>query len=70
MQEAQPHQQVLFARIIFQTASNVEMILCGMGKVKFTINGKHVWARKFVPKHAKSSLLSPLPPSHLSDTSF
>ena len=70
IQEAQPHQQVLFARIIFQTTSTVEMILSGMGKVKFTINGKHVWARKFVPKHAKSSLLSPLPPSHLSDTSF
>ena len=30
MQEAQPHQQVLFARIIFQTASTVEMILGGM----------------------------------------
>ncbi|KAM4097482.1 hypothetical protein ACJW30_07G003200 [Castanea mollissima] len=70
MQEVQPHQQVLFARIIFQTASTMEMILSGTGKVKFTINGKHVWARKFVPKHAKSSLVSPLPPSHLSDTSF
>ena len=69
MQEAQPHQQLLFARIIFQTASTMEMIL-GTGKVKFTMNGKHVWARKFVPKHAKSSLSSPLPPSHLSDTSF
>ena len=53
MQEAQPHQQVLFARIIFQTASNVEMILCGMGKVKFTINGKHVWGSKICAKACK-----------------
>nr|POE90794.1 hypothetical protein CFP56_23089 [Quercus suber] len=33
VQEAQPHQQELFARIIFQTASTMEMILSGMGKI-------------------------------------
>uniref|UniRef100_A0A2N9HDP6 RRM domain-containing protein n=1 Tax=Fagus sylvatica TaxID=28930 RepID=A0A2N9HDP6_FAGSY len=70
MQEVQqPHQQSLFARIIFHKASTMEMILNGMGKVKFTINGKHVWGRKFVPKRAKSSLLPPLPPSHMPGTS-
>jgi hypothetical protein len=69
MQEVQPHQQALFARIIFHKATTMEMILRGMGKVKFSINGKHVWARKFVPKRARSSLLLP-PPSHFPSTSF
>jgi hypothetical protein len=59
MQEVQPHQQALFARIIFHKGSTMEMILGDMGKAKFTINGKHVWARKYVPKRAKSSLLPP-----------
>ncbi|XP_059431695.1 uncharacterized protein LOC132165230 [Corylus avellana] len=69
MQEVQPHQQALFARIIFHKATTMEMILRGMGKVKFSINGKHVWARKFVPKRARSSLLLP-PPSHFPSTSL
>lgn len=68
MQEAQPHQQALFARIVFHKASTMEMILRGLGKVKFSINGKHVWARKFVPKRARSSLLPP--PPHLPSISF
>lgn len=67
MQEVHPHQQALFARIIFHKASTMEMILRGMGKVKFSINGKHVWARKFVPKRSRTSLL---PPSHFPSTSF
>ncbi|KAM3693695.1 hypothetical protein ACJW31_07G002900 [Castanea mollissima] len=70
MQDVQPHQQALFARIVFHNASNMEMILGGLGKVKFIINGKHVWARKFVPKRTRSSLLPPLPTSNLPATSF
>ncbi|KAJ7955983.1 Rho guanine nucleotide exchange factor [Quillaja saponaria] len=54
MQEVQPNEQSLFARIVFHKASIIDGILRGRGKVKFTINGKHVWARKFVPKRAKS----------------
>ncbi|XP_022749969.1 uncharacterized protein LOC111299184 [Durio zibethinus] len=56
MQEVLPNEQSLFARIVFHSASSIEMILNGMGKAKFTINGKHVWARKFVPKRLKLSL--------------
>lgn len=59
MQEVQPNEQSLFARIVFQSPSTIEMILDGMSKAKFTINGKHVWVRKFVPKHTKTAL-SPL----------
>ncbi|KAK1367541.1 RNA-binding protein Musashi Rbp6 like [Heracleum sosnowskyi] len=42
--------QALFARIVFFRADLIHMILNGVPKAKFTINGKHVWMRKFVPK--------------------
>ncbi|KAJ1380680.1 hypothetical protein SESBI_45821 [Sesbania bispinosa] len=62
MQEiVQPNEQPLFARIVFNKVCNIDMILRGTTKVKFTINGKHVWARKFVPKRTtttKSSMSS------------
>lgn len=60
MQEVEFNEQALFARIVFYSAATIDVILNGVDKVKFNINGKHVWARKFVPKRAKSSLLSPL----------
>jgi hypothetical protein len=50
MQETANNEQALYARIVFRNPSTIEMILRGTSKVKFTINGKHVWARKFVPK--------------------
>ncbi|GMH23306.1 hypothetical protein Nepgr_025149 [Nepenthes gracilis] len=50
MQDVQANEQPLFARIVVNSASKVELILQGAEKMKFTINGKHVWARKFVPK--------------------
>ncbi|RDX75871.1 hypothetical protein CR513_44204, partial [Mucuna pruriens] len=50
MQEMHPSEQALFARIVFRKVSTIDMILKGATKAKFTINGKHVWARKFVPK--------------------
>ena len=56
MQEVQPNEQALFARIVFPNVSTVDMILRGATKAKFTINGKHVWARKFVPKRTRSFL--------------
>ncbi|KAI8553338.1 hypothetical protein RHMOL_Rhmol05G0007700 [Rhododendron molle] len=51
MQEVQVGEQSLFCRIVFYSPSFIDLILKGEGKVKFTINGKHVWMRKFVPKH-------------------
>ncbi|KAK9275831.1 hypothetical protein L1049_023103 [Liquidambar formosana] len=62
MQEVQPHEQALFARIVFRSPTTIQMILRGTGKAKFTINGKHVWARKFVPKRSKSVPPPPPPP--------
>ncbi|EEF46279.1 conserved hypothetical protein [Ricinus communis] len=52
------HKQALFARIVFHSAKTIQAILNGMDKAKFNINGKHVWARKFVPKPQKPSLPS------------
>lgn len=45
--------QALFARIVFFRADIIHMILNGVAKAKFTINGKHVWMRKFVPKRTR-----------------
>ncbi|XP_057421416.1 uncharacterized protein LOC130715347 [Lotus japonicus] len=56
MQEVQPNEQSLFARIVFKKICTIDMILRGSTKAKFTINGKHVWARKFVPKRTRSFL--------------
>ncbi|KAK9212995.1 hypothetical protein WN943_002380 [Citrus x changshan-huyou] len=62
MQDVQSSEQSLFAKIVFRSTATIDVILNGMGKVKFTINGKHVWARKYVPKRPKSQLM-PSPPS-------
>ncbi|XVE70711.1 hypothetical protein DITRI_Ditri10aG0092600 [Diplodiscus trichospermus] len=59
MQEVRPDKQSLFARIFCHSASAIEVILDGRGKAKFTVNGNHVWARKFVPKPLKPSLVAP-----------
>ncbi|KAF8021862.1 hypothetical protein BT93_G2106 [Corymbia citriodora subsp. variegata] len=58
MQEAPPKQQALYARIVVRPASLIDTILNGKSKTKFTINGKHVWARRYVRKNLKSSSLT------------
>ncbi|KAL5572347.1 hypothetical protein UlMin_021944 [Ulmus minor] len=57
MQEVGDNEQSLFARIVFVLPSTIETILDGLVKAKFTINGKHVWMRKFVPKRNRAVLL-------------
>jgi hypothetical protein len=54
MQETQQNEQPLFARIVFHKVSTIDMILRGASKVKFSINRKHVWVRKFVPKRTNT----------------
>uniref|UniRef100_A0A7N0ZSJ1 Uncharacterized protein n=1 Tax=Kalanchoe fedtschenkoi TaxID=63787 RepID=A0A7N0ZSJ1_KALFE len=55
MQEVQPNEQSLFARIVFRSPAIIERILSGStGKAKYTINGKHVWVRKFIPKKSRA----------------
>ncbi|WCJ42798.1 hypothetical protein M5689_023584 [Euphorbia peplus] len=68
MQEVdKPHEQALFAKIVFKSVTNIHKILNGRDKVKFNINGKHVWARKFVPKRPKfvnPPTFAPMPTSY------
>ncbi|KAL0374565.1 UNVERIFIED_CONTAM: hypothetical protein Sradi_3372200 [Sesamum radiatum] len=54
MQEVvSPNEQALYAKIVFVRSSFIRAILSGVSKAKFTINGKHVWMRKFVPKNER-----------------
>ncbi|KAI3410843.1 uncharacterized protein J3R85_018356 [Psidium guajava] len=64
MQEVQAGEQPLFARVVFRSASTIDQVLDASGKAKFIINGKHVWARKFVPKRNDShrAVRQPPPP--------
>ncbi|KAL2501446.1 uncharacterized protein Fot_35294 [Forsythia ovata] len=59
MQEVAPDEQPLYAIIVFLRPSFIRSILNGVRKVKFTINGKHVWMRKFVPKNRNFFLPPP-----------
>ncbi|XP_009337233.2 uncharacterized protein LOC103929732 [Pyrus x bretschneideri] len=61
MQEVQPHEQSLFAKIVFHSPATIEAILNGMRKAKFTINGKHIWVRRYEPRRTRS-LLPPIAP--------
>ncbi|OIT32759.1 PREDICTED: uncharacterized protein LOC109206865 [Nicotiana attenuata] len=61
MQEVKSNEQALYARIVFVTPAIIDFILNDVPKAKFTINGKHVWMRKFVPKNGNSSLAYMLP---------
>ncbi|KAL6199571.1 hypothetical protein ACLB2K_029355 [Fragaria x ananassa] len=45
-------QQPLYARLVVRYAFFIPMVLEGQTKAKFAINGKHVWARKYVKKNA------------------
>ncbi|KAL0735955.1 hypothetical protein Bca4012_012165 [Brassica carinata] len=48
--------QTLYATMELTCASYVPEILSqGVYRTKYSINGKHVWARKFIPSHKKSS---------------
>ncbi|KEH39394.1 hypothetical protein MtrunA17_Chr2g0327301 [Medicago truncatula] len=55
MQKTAPNEQALFARIVLHKVDTIDMILRGHSKAKFFINGKHIWARKFVPKRVNIS---------------
>ncbi|CAI9267096.1 unnamed protein product [Lactuca saligna] len=50
MQETAAGEHALFAKIVLNHQSFIHAVLSGGTKAKFTINGKHVWMRKFIPK--------------------
>ncbi|XP_042002853.1 uncharacterized protein LOC121752040 isoform X3 [Salvia splendens] len=55
MQEVKREEQSLYAKIVFLRPSFIGAILKGVSKAKFTINGKHIWMRKFVPRGNKQA---------------
>ncbi|VVB00792.1 unnamed protein product [Arabis nemorensis] len=57
MQEVEENEQPLYARMVLKMryVSKMEEIVCGRNRNKYTINGKHVWARKYVRKNLTSS---------------
>ncbi|KAK0592452.1 hypothetical protein LWI29_019384 [Acer saccharum] len=60
MQERAAGEQPLYARLVLDlSCSSIEAILGGMSKAKFSINGKHVWARKYVRRNNEAPSLSP-----------
>ncbi|RVW41239.1 hypothetical protein CK203_107903 [Vitis vinifera] len=56
-------EQPLYARLVTRSPSSIEVVLEGKRKAKFSINGKHVWARKFFRKSSGSPRKSSSPPS-------
>ncbi|MFS7964620.1 hypothetical protein Hanom_Chr08g00752471 [Helianthus anomalus] len=53
MQPVEAGTQPLFARIVVRNPSSLKAVIGKdglQGKSKYVINGKHVWARKFVPR--------------------
>ncbi|KAL3642868.1 hypothetical protein CASFOL_013683 [Castilleja foliolosa] len=55
MQEVGPTEQALYAKVVFLRPTFIRNILNGLRKAKFTINGKHVWMRRFVAKEEQSA---------------
>ncbi|PQQ18023.1 hypothetical protein Pyn_38891 [Prunus yedoensis var. nudiflora] len=50
MQEVPAEKQSLYAHLVVPFTSSIPIVLEGKNKAKFFINGKHVWARKYVLK--------------------
>ncbi|KAM5584922.1 hypothetical protein ABKV19_004345 [Rosa sericea] len=60
MQEVQAEDhQPLYARLVVRSASFIPVVLEGQSKAKFSINGKHVWARMYVKKNVIGEQSSP-----------
>lgn len=49
--------QALYARLVLNSAAKIpEIVSDGISRTKYTINGKHVWARKYIPKSSINNL--------------
>ncbi|XWS75097.1 hypothetical protein CRYUN_Cryun01aG0055600 [Craigia yunnanensis] len=56
LQQVPAGEQPLYARLVLNSVSDLEIVLNGKPKAKFSINGKHVWSRKFLRRRPKSPL--------------
>ncbi|XP_074273709.1 uncharacterized protein LOC141597231 [Silene latifolia] len=55
MQDPVENEQSLYAKLVVRDARAMLAILGEQGKAKFAINGKHVWARKYIRKNNPNS---------------
>ncbi|KAK4356689.1 hypothetical protein RND71_025660 [Anisodus tanguticus] len=60
MQEVNDEEQALYARLVTRSLVALEAIVDG-GRVKYNINEKHVWAKKYVKKQILRSTLMDKP---------
>ncbi|GFY84585.1 hypothetical protein Acr_03g0013590 [Actinidia rufa] len=58
-----PGEQPLYALLVARSASVIPVVLGGHTKARFSINGKHVWARKYVRKNPRAASPPPAPTS-------
>lgn len=49
LQKPKEDKPPLYAYVSFYTLATVLRVLNGTDKVKFVTNGKHLWARRFIP---------------------
>ncbi|CAH9088980.1 unnamed protein product [Cuscuta europaea] len=54
MQEVASGEQVLYSKLVARSLRALETIVRG-GRAKYNINGKHVWARKYIKKKSSST---------------
>ncbi|CAL9230170.1 unnamed protein product [Arabidopsis halleri] len=51
------NEQALYAKMVLRSAAMIpEIVSDGITRNKYTINGKHVWARKYIPRSSINNL--------------
>jgi hypothetical protein len=50
MQKTPPGEPPTYGRIEFRRAATAAAVLAGRPLVKLVVNGRHLWARKYVPR--------------------
>jgi len=54
------NEQALYAKMVLHSAAMIpEIVSDGIERNKYTINGKHVWARKYIPRSSINNNLAP-----------
>ncbi|KAL5711299.1 hypothetical protein ACHQM5_021772 [Ranunculus cassubicifolius] len=56
MQEKRSGTEPLYARAVFHSPDNIATIMEGQERIRFFVNGKHVWCRRFVSRSKNRSV--------------
>lgn len=68
MQEVGPNEQPLYARMVARSSSVIPVIAPAGSKAKYSINGRHIWAKKYVKKNRGGASTS-LDPNYTNEAS-